>query len=383
MLKPDRIQITDENVDALVEQYADVWMTAVEIERTFDGLKRSTIQPWSRAGDIRSREILPRPKHSAWFEYNVADCIVARHKRRRCKPFLRRRKDDGRMEFRCNVCTKWKDEDEFYDNYRKDRDNHGKLTYCKQCHNDRMSKVRAENPEVRERERLRFREKYARQREHMRAAQEWRATAEIDAQKIIDIIDAQFPDDTDRLIAERAGVHTDMVRQIRRRARQGKQSKITSAEKLLIGLDLKSEATRLIDEAWGEQPKWHKDWPYCQKCLRINVTYMAAGLCSTCYRQRNNPDYIPPVETSWSMRYPYCQRCETTERRHVARGLCGKCWQIMRKRGELKPATSGRGAHVRKKVGSGHGIPRSAQEQQATTTGGSRRDDQGRKPSDA
>lgn len=347
MQKPDRIEITDDNVDALVVQYADVWMVATDIERMFAGLKRSTIQPWSRQGDIRSREIEPRPKHSAWFEYNVADCIVARLKRRKCKPFLRRRKDDGRREFRCNVCSVWKDEDEFYDNYRPGRDDHGKLTYCKQCHNDRMSRVRSTKPEVRERERLKFREKYARQREHMQAAIAWQAKAEIECDKVLAIIDAQFPDDNDRIISERSGMHVDTVRNIRRRARDGKMVKITTADKLLIGLDLKDEASRLIDEAWGDQPKWHKDWAYCQKCLRINVTYMARGLCSTCYRKRDDPDYRPPVETSWSMRYPYCQRCETTERKHVARGLCGRCWQTMRKSGEIKMATTGRGAHRR------------------------------------
>jgi hypothetical protein len=181
----------------------------------------------------------------------------------------------------------------------------------------------------------------------MQSAVAWKAKTEIECVKLIEIIDAQFPDDSDGIISERAGMHVDSVRNIRRRSREGKLVKIETADKLLIGLDLKDESSRLIDEAWGEQPKWHKDWPHCQKCLRINVTYMARGLCSTCYRKRDDQTYLPPCELPWSMRYPHCQSCERTDRPHAGRGLCGTCWQRKRKSGELIPATSGRGANRR------------------------------------
>lgn len=175
-------------------------------------------------------------------------------------------------------------------------------------------------------------------------------------------------------------MHADSIRTVRRRARDGGNVKIERAEKILIALDMKGDATRLIDEAWGEQPQWHKDWAYCQRCFRINVTYMARGLCSTCYRKRDDPTYQPPVETGWSMRYPFCQSCRRIDRKHAARGLCVTCWQRQRKSGELKPATTGRGAHRRSKaVGSEYGNPLMAtQEQKATPDGGGRRDDQGR-----
>lgn len=378
----DRICITPENVDELVEKYAEEYWPAKDIASTFASMGVNMIVDWSRAGEVRYYSIPKgeRQHRQPWNRYSVSDCIVARSRHRKLRPF-QRRVVNGIPIFRCNRCEEWKGEDDFYkDRKREAQGNQALLPYCKRCHNKAGQQRRDENPEVKLKERVKFQRRYEALKERRIAAKRWKAPTRIETTRILALIDARFPlpDDVkrgsyDRLLSEQAGMNEDAIRAMRR----NEMTKLSTVDALLTGLHMTVELAELNEEIEKDRPRWHPDHPYCRTCHRDDKTYMAKGLCSTCYRHRDDPDYRPVTGTKWSLRYACCIECRRTDRRHAARGLCGACWQRKRKAQQLEA------------VGSGHGNDRLVQQEaeapdgEATDGGRSGRDDLGRVASHA
>lgn len=364
----DRICITQENVDELIERYEDEYWTSKQISETFSVMSRNTIADWARAGEVRWYAVEKREKNKPWNRYSVADCISARMRHRRLRPFLRRKRADGQMEFRCNRCNEWKLGSEYYeDRKRKQAGKQFLLPYCKKCHNQAGQKHRSESPETRMRERERFSQRYAELRERRLAAKKWKPQTWIETDRIIAMIDARFPKIDpnitqyahDTLTAEGGGLHHDAIRSLRR----SKRTRVSNVDKVFVGLHMTHELAVINQEIERDRPKWHPDHAYCVMCQRDDKTYAARGMCSTCYRNRNKEDYLPVTGSKWAMRYVRCRDCQRTDRPHSGRGYCATCWQRRRKAGTLK-------------VGSGHGNDGLVQQEaEATSRGGSGGDD--------
>ncbi len=360
-----KIEITDENVDALVEKHEDQWLPSNDIAGMFKFLASQTIRTWSKEGRIRRREGMDPSRKNPPFEYNVCDAIIARHSSRRIKPFLRV-EIDGLELFRCNKCEWWTGRGGFYKNTVPSL--HGLLTSCIDCHLTREKEHRKRSPDVLKREAERARRHRRKNRERVQKAAAFTAPDRIDAKRIIDIIDARFPDKiqyNDTEICRIAGVHDEMVRKIRQRAASGENTKLHVVDELFSGLDWNDELSLIHDEIEKDRPAWGPHGqPYCSKCFRSNRTYMAAGMCSTCYKRRNDPDYRPMAESKWAMRHSHCVECGTNKVPYRANGRCSRCDSRWRRR--------------QQKVGSGHGNDGRVQEQvEAPNGGGSGRDDSG------
>ena len=76
MKRSSKTEITTENVDALVDQYADTWAFARDIEEMFADCSTKSIGYWRDLGKLRSREV-ERKQRQPWVQWNVADVIVA------------------------------------------------------------------------------------------------------------------------------------------------------------------------------------------------------------------------------------------------------------------------------------------------------------------
>jgi hypothetical protein len=360
----DRIRITDENVDELVEKYGEEWWTMREILASFAKLQRQYFTDWGKDGTVRFMETGAVARNKPRYLYNVGDVIVARHRMRECKPFLNKIGTDGIRLFRCNECEEWKPHDQFHANTSGGRGS-GMHTKCKVCHKAATDRWRENNPieiiKTRERSRRRRRENTAR----ARAVSEWERSQFVDPQIIVDFLDKHYPGVSSRLLSERCGEHDDFIRKVRKQAENGKRIMFATADTILGNLGGENLLAEIVAEMEKERPRWHPKWDYCQLCMRTSVAHEAKGYCYTCYNRRDDPTYVPIMEGQWARRHTCCLDCGTTKRRHYGLGLCTRCWQRRHRRS--------------RKVGSGHGNDGLVQAgSQATDDGGGRGHDLGR-----
>lgn len=319
------------------DTFGCTWLTSGEIAKLLD-ISRNTMARWSSKGLVRTKDSGVKRKNSPWMLYCFEDCQARTGKRKKPAPFLNKLVDGVRI-FRCNHCLEWKERGCFYEDRTKRR-SHGILSYCKVCHCEmRNARLTDEVKAQRQAEKVRL----GRERTRMaRAASAWSPT-EVSAQSALDVVVALRPDMKWEHISEEAGVHKDTVRRIASQAKKGSMVKIQTIDRLLVGLGEPDAMRSLYDEIDAGRPRWHEKHDYCQRCLRTSVAYMAAGMCSTCYRQRNNPDYKTRLEAQWSTTRTCCKVCLTSERPHRAKGMCNACYLRWYK--EINP----------RRVGSGHG----------------------------
>lgn len=345
MKRRDLIEITEENVDALVEQYADTWMIVSDLCVMFRGVYRQQFDQWSKSGRVRRQKVIPVPQRGGRYEYNVADVIVARHTTKTIKPF-KRRVENGIEIACCNMCDEWKPATEFYPNPapgKKDRIH----THCKTCHVGISRRAYRENPDARAKSIARSRLTRIRRQEAKRAAEEWQEKqkrVEIPAKQVADFIERNHVGVPRSELGSLCGLHEDTIRKVISQARKGRNIKLATADAILTNLGGEVLLAQIHNELEMERPQWHHEHPYCSRCLRTSVAYAAQGMCHTCYINRNDPDYEPIMEKQWARRHVCCKGCGTTKRRHYGLGLCNACWQKARR--------------VRRKleaVGSGHG----------------------------
>lgn len=311
--------------EEIIEQYADEWLTAGEIESKL-GISKSSVFTWSSRGFIRAMPIDGAMHNEPRLRYHAGDCIKRRMKRSKPKPF-KRRVVNGITIFRCNKCEQWLQKDSFYND---NNSIHGIITSCKKCYrDDRNKKGRTEEQKRRynENEKAQMR----RWREMAKLATEWNNNPMIDAKIVIDIIDEIRPHMTDTDICIEAGVHAETIRALRRSASKDRPVKLSTVDNLFTGLDEVAATQKIHEYIDKHRPRWHDNYDYCRLCFRTQVAHAARGYCNTCYRQRNNPEYKPLVENRWSKRHPYCVRCEQTTSKYAARGLCNACYQYERK----------------------------------------------------
>lgn len=317
-------------LDELIEQYADSFLSAGEISKLLDA-DRNTIQKWHRAGKVRMMRVENAKKHQPFKLYHVGDCISARLKHRKPKPF-KYRSVDGVVEYCCNTCDVWKPRDDFYEDKRNKY--HGILSQCKECHN-RLARERNRTKLSRDADRERSKRLMRERADAARAATEWAANPTIPAKLVADAINRVRPGVTDALVSLEAGMHEDTIRNVRRKADRDAMMFLSTVDTIFTNLnerDVFYEITSMLDDV---RPRWHKNYDYCQMCLRTVTPFVASGLCSTCYRHRKDPDYRPVVESDWSIRFVRCQSCQCTDSKHSAHGLCRRCYQMHRKRNTL------------------------------------------------
>ncbi len=335
----ERIRITDENVDELIEQFRDEWWTGKQILATFAKIQRHYLVDWSKDGRLHRIPIEPRPQRGARFLFSVEDAILARHRMRECKPFLNKIGPDGVRLFRCNKCEAWKEVDGFHANMSQGR-GPGMHTHCKVCHARLNAEHRknniAETMKGRERARLRRRTTVAR----AKAVQEWEGVKEIDARIVVDFLERAYPDEPDTLLSDRCGSHPDLIRKVRKQAKLGRKIKFSTADTVLVALGGDVVLRQIIAEMERDRPAWHPAHPYCSRCMRTSVAHEAAGMCQTCYPRRDDLTYVPIMDGQWARRHMQCGGCGTTDRRHYGHGLCRRCWN--------------RRQRLAAKVGSGH-----------------------------
>lgn len=347
-----RIVISNDNVDALIEEYDGVWMPPDEISELFDGIPSKRIGVWAREGTVR-RKRKQGLSRGGRYVYCVNDVIVQRSYRRRLNPFKHHRTPDGGMEGFCSKCERWLSFDCFYD--RSDgKTSHGKLSVCRECYGARWSAY-MRTPDAAKKRRA-YRKKYRKAvREQTKKASKWKPCVYLPASSVMQIIFDRFPNKSFTEISALAGIHADSIRKFNQRSKCGSSMKISVAEDILLRLGLEHDARHVTEFAYEGQPKWFGDYLYCQKCFRSNIAHKAKGLCTSCYKNRNDPTYKPVVANRWSLRCPYCQRCGTTSKPHAARGFCKSCYVRMVNSGELKPNKTGPGTYKRKRVGLEYG----------------------------
>ncbi len=323
-----KVEITADNVHDLVEMYEGEWLPSREIDKRFVCMGEHALRLWSRQGYISRREC-PLPR--ILWEYNVSEAISARMQHRRMRPFLRK-VVDGVELFQCHgPCDLWKERDDFYKQTIKTQ--HGLLPKCKPCH---LASISASKDRSRAAMKVRA-EKAKEERlvrvEAARSCSGFKAKTTVDAGRIAAMIDERIAGSVpDTEICSRAGVHYEVVRKIRVRARRGLDVKLEVVDRLFIGLSWTNEIASLHAEAEEGRPRWSKSYAYCQRCFRTSIPYTARGLCNTCYPHRDNPDYRPMSDGKWASRWACCRECFTTKRRHCGKGLCSACYERQRKR---------------------------------------------------
>lgn len=344
-----RIEVTDENLDELVERYADVYLSSKSIAELF-GIHRNNLSRWASEpfGEIRKKPVPKEGPRGTWILYNVGDALIARATKRKQKPFLRK-KVNGVMVYRCNgPCGEWKERDGFYANPSPRSAEHGLLTKCKLCYNEYGRRQTRENPDSVEKKRVARRERTRRLAANAKANKEYREIKEVSATIFVWYLDRYTTGSPESVEAD-TGIDARSIRRIRKNASEGRKVEVAMIDRLLTGIgraDLMAKFAHGLDR---NRPPWHHKYACCQKCWRTTRVYMAKGLCATCYRHRNDPDYVPLADNGgWSQRHACCVVCGKTDSRHAAHGQCHRCHQRLRKQRRKAAA----------EVGSGHGIPR-------------------------
>lgn len=335
----NRIEVTEENVHDLIEQYGDEWWTARDIERTFAVIDQQ-VHKWSREGGIRKFAMVDGGKGRPNV-YNVGDLINERLRRKRSKSFVMKR-IGGVLHGCCNKCGEWKvaNKDVNASGFYYDK---GKGCYyptCKKCHNS----IRFPNERSREIMRRANRRRAKLSRERARAAQQAKLKP-VDAATLLAEIEQALPGVTHTAMFSANGLHEDFGRRFLKAVEQGKEVKAETADKLLSALNLQNIAARMIEIEGGG--KWHPDNHYCVRCLRVDSPHRNRGLCQSCYLHRNDPDWKRPPINRWSMKYECCVKCGTSEIPHAGRGMCRRCHGREQYR-----------INKERRVGSGHGNPR-------------------------
>jgi hypothetical protein len=329
-----KIKITRENINDLIDEFGDEWMTTRAISEMFE-INLGSLRRWVTKGFVRRIEGSTK---SAPCLANVGDAILRQHQARKQKPFLRKMVD-GKLVCRCGVCEQWKSSEEFYPDKSQ---SHGLTTSCIECHKLRR-KIRYQSN--RDREISRRKERYAMHKKMARAASSWKPSNMTPAAPILEVVLRVCPDMTNREIEQTYDLPDDSIRSLRRVAEKGSLIKVSTADQILNALDMPEEFARIVD-AQMEAPRWSKSHDYCVRCMRVNIPHEAGGFCRTCYRHRNDHDWIPPSENKWSLRHSRCICCHTTDRPHSARGMCKSCYDKARRAAD--------------KVGSEHGNLRQA-----------------------
>jgi hypothetical protein len=299
---------------------------------------RNTVARWAKRGLVRSKDSGVKRVHVQWMLYCFEDCEAQIGKRKRLEPF--KHKDvDGVRVFCCNYCREWKQKQEFYPDASPLRQ-HGILSYCKSCHNERQ---RSRYSPEKQRKYTANKLALSKQRKlDADAATDWKPDL-LDAGKALEVILSVRPDVTDVAISLEAGLNRSSVGDIRKRAMGGANVTVSKVDAVLTGLGEPDAMRRLYDDLDEGRPRWHPKYDYCSRCLRTEVAHMAAGLCSTCYRKRKDPTYVPWLERQWSKTRTCCVECLTTDRPHRSHGMCNACYM---RASRAKKALM---------VGSGHG----------------------------
>lgn len=319
--------------DEVIEHYADSYLPANKVLELID-IDRSTLMRWARLGVVRVECLDKIEKHKPYKFYHFGDCAAARNSRQKPRPFLNR-KIDGVVHYRCNDCEQWKTSEYYY----RDKKNklYGILSFCKDCHN-RKSRERSVDPKAKASWRVAARRRSAQRVLDANAATAWSENPTISARVVLEAVEIVRPGCTDREISIEAGVHEDTIRNIRRKAERDGVMMMSTIDKIFTNLCEPEAFFKITEHLDRERPRWHKHYDYCQMCLRTKIPFMAKGLCSTCYRNRKDPDYKPMVESRWSLKHVHCVKCYTTDTRHAAKGLCNRCYQQQVK---LKKRASG------------------------------------------
>lgn len=342
------IEVDDSNIDELVNRFADAYLSSKSIGILF-GIHRNNLSRWGGSGEVRKidsgQKASPR---GCSVLYNAADAIITRWSRKRVFAF-KHVTVNGIDLYRCNGCHWWTGRGGYYQNPSERAGAHGLLTKCRDCHNKR-GRAWYRKDGVSEEKRLDRNRRRQEEYDRAVATRKWKAPVWMDAARVVEIVERKIKDATPREIEIRAGLPEDSYRSVVKSAKTGGKTKIAGVERLFVGLELMGELAEINNELEQDRPPWHPKWPYCQRCYRTNREHIARGMCVTCYKHRNEPDYVPMLEpTAWSQRHIECVVCHRTDSRHAAHGQCHRCHQRLRKRGE-KAANE---------VSSGHGNPRS------------------------
>lgn len=308
--------------DEIIEMYADSYLPVGKIAELID-VDRNTIMRWHKRDLVRMEQLDEIKKGKPYKYYHFGDCVVARAAHKKPRPF-KNCKIDGVTHYQCNTCDEWKTKEEYYTDKRNKV--YGILCICKSCHNKR-SREREKSPEAQLSWRRRSDRRKKKRAADAKAATAWSENPTISASVVIEAIDEARPNNTDYEISNEAGVHTDTVRMIRRRAERGGTIFLSTVDSIFTNLNEPDLFVRITQHLDDERPRWHEKYDYCQMCLRTKIPYAAKGFCTTCYPHRNNENYVPMVDSSWSLRYAHCKQCYSTSSRHAAHGLCNCCYQ--------------------------------------------------------
>jgi len=319
--------------DELIEKYADSYLP-IHMITDLINVNRNTLMRWAQNGMVRTERLDKIEKGKPYIFYHFGDCVVARTRRRRPRPFKNKMVNGIRI-FQCNSCDTWKTKEGFYTDKRNEL--YGILSHCKDCHNEH-SRNRNRIDEVKQGWRRRAKARQKKRTQDAKIATEWAENPTIPAAIVIREIDAVRPNCTDTEISNEARVHEDTIRNIRRKAARNGDMFLSTIDSIFTMLGEPEAFIRITEHLDENRPRWHRDYDYCQCCLRTKIPYMARGLCSTCYRHRNDTDYRPMLESPWSLKHAHCVKCYSTDSRHAAHGMCGRCYQQHRKAEALSSA---------------------------------------------
>lgn len=343
----EKVEVTPDNIDELVETYADVYLSYSSIMEKF-GIHRNNLSRWVMNGEIRQLDTKKLGPRGTWKLCNVADALIARSRKRKQNPFLRVNVN-GIELFRCNGCLWWTGRGGYYENPSPRSAEHGLLTKCKLCYNE-YGRRQSKDERACELKRQARNNRVRRFEEAAKANREYVPVTEVSATIFVWYLDT-YSRGSAESVEKDTGIPARTIRRIRKAAENGKKVEVATIDRLLSGLGRNDLSAKFLMGLDRSRPPWHHKWPYCQRCYRTTRVHMAKGLCATCYRHRDDPSYLPMSDNGgWSQRYACCVICERTDSRHAAHGECHRCMQRerMRKR-----------RNAEREVGSGHGNPRS------------------------
>lgn len=362
-----KIKVTPENLDQLVERYAEEWWDAARLDRTFVKMNENCVRMWARNGEVRSRHEARTSKKPYVF-FNVADAIIARSNHRQLGS-LGSRTINGVTEYRCTLCEQWKGDDAFKDDKRSVARGSfiTKRSRCNQCESDRTKILWREDKKFADARKKRSKRIRKQQIEARDAAVAWKAPRAISASIFVEIVNRRLRG-TNESICQQLGLDVRGWDRVRRSAETGAGVLLESVDRWLTNADLQDELHVIHDEIEAQRPRWWKDYASCIKCNGISRPHKAAGLCDLCYRNRKNPDWIPPQgDGLWARSYDQCIVCGRSDSPHSCRGRCTRCHS----------------AHYRKRrkaVGSEHGTVQLKRTEEKSSHRSSGRNNQRRQP---
>lgn len=327
------IKVTKDNLSDLLEEYAGQYLPGSKIVKMFD-ITYSSLYEWKKNDKIviRRKDVGKRFQH-----YNVEDVLNAKAHTRKTKPFLFR-KINGVTHYRCNgKCGEWKPRDAYYES---NTSNPGstfkpKQTSCKVCFKEAARlRIKERGPEVSARI---TRRRVMRERARVKAVARYKEVKQVSARILVWYLETYTHGSLEQ-VEMLTGVPARRLRRIISDADRGGMIRVETLDKFLTGLDRADLMARFNKGLDANRPIWGGGQYYCQTCYRTTVPHFSSGLCATCYKHRNDDNWVPPVDSKWSRHHHCCTSCHKTDRRHMGHGLCVACYDRKRRQDGRKAA---------------------------------------------